>query len=612
MCGIAGIIGSEEDATLERGLESLHRRGPDGSSATRLDGLAFGSTRLAIMDLENGFQPFHDGSGRWVLHGTGEIYNAAELRDHLSSSGARFRSTCDLEAVVHAWSAWGEQCIGRLNGMFAIAIWDRWERVLHLFRDPCGQKPLYYHRGAARFAFASEIRALRAMGVPFEFDPSSLGAYLSLRYLPGPDTACRNVVELPAGHHLKIDARGVKMRRVMSEPDAGRACEADLLDSVRTDAVRIASRADVPAVLYLSGGVDSWMLAEANRSHGRALDAITLDFPGSLGEGDAAAEISRQNGLRHHRIPWRHDAVERLPDLVERLESPVGDPLIVAFDLLAESARGIGAKVALSGEGPDEWFGGYSFHRAAGWADCLHRVGGAAALNASAAGLSLGGPLADRVAGLGQSLGADGRRRVASWLRHWCRATREERANGLRRLFTLEEIRRMTIHSTPTAPDLAELEPFGASSPDESLVCCALASQTRGWLPGWVIGRHEKIALARGLEIRMPFLDPRIAALSCPDAKKAWRRCAKRAGMPSSGRPKQAFSLPAVEVVRSPVFLEIASGYLNPEAIVRRGWFDAAAVERIKTRALDGSFLAAKQWAALVILEIWAVGQKMH
>jgi len=611
MCGIAGIIGHKSGDAIESSLATLRLRGPDGTSITRLEGIDFGSTRLAILDLKHGEQPFEDAQGRFVLHGTGEIYNADELREMLCADGVRFRSHCDLEVIAHAWAKWGADSISKLNGMFAISLWDRREHEFHLFRDPCGQKPLYFHHSASRFAFASEMRALRALGIPREFDPSAIAAYLALRYVPGPRTACRQITELGAGQYLKLYRAGnLSLRHIRFDHNPKHACSIESLDALRNDAVRIASRADVPIALYLSGGVDSWLLADANQRHGQARHAVTLDFPGALGEGNAAAQIARQNGLSHHRISWSHSALKRLPQLIERLESPIGDPLIVAFDLLAETTRNLGAKVVLSGEGPDKWFGAYSFHRAAGWAEAIGRVGGTALLPAIAQVILRSGPLADHFAGLRQSLGADGRRRIAAWLTDWPSASPEERANGLRRLFRSEEIQHIVRLQECGAADLAEMEPFTPEIQGQPLLRRALASQSSHWLPGWVIGRHEKIALARGLEIRMPFLDPRLAALNFPDNKKTWRRCAARAGCAQSNAPKQAFALPAADLVSSPEFRELAAAYLSEPAVRQRAWFDPAGVATIQQRALGGSFLAAKQWAALVMLEIWERGQK--
>ncbi|TAG08707.1 MAG: asparagine synthase (glutamine-hydrolyzing) [Verrucomicrobia bacterium] len=611
MCGIAGIIGPHSESALEYSLATLRIRGPDGTSITRLDGIDFGSTRLAIVDLKQGEQPFEDSEGRFILHGSGEIYNADELRETLCREGCRFRSLCDIEVIVHAWAKWGPVCISKLNGMFAIALWDKQEHELHLFRDPCGQKPLYYHHTADRFAFASEIRALRALGIFRQLDPAAIAAYLTLRYVPGPRTTCHQITELGAGQYLKLDrSRKISQRLIRYQSDPKLSLSVESIDSLRNNAVRIASRADVPIALYLSGGVDSWLLADANQKHGKARHAITLDFPSALGEGEAAARIARENGLQHHRIPWSNEWLKRLPDLIDRLESPIGDPLVVAFDLLAETARGIGAKVVLSGEGPDEWFGGYSFHRAAGWADTICSFGGAVLLPALAQVISRSGPLADHISSLRQSIGDEGRRRIAAWIADWPDASPEERANGLRRLFRCEEIQQIAQRPGWVAADLAALEPFTPESQGLPLIHRALASQSSHWLPGWVIGRHEKIALARGLEIRMPFLDPRLAALQFPDAKKTWRLCAAKAGWADSKKPKQAFALPAADLVRSPEFLELASAYLSESAVRQRAWFAPAKVVSIQQRALKGSFLAAKQWAALVMLEIWERGQK--
>ena len=608
MCGIAGFIGPWPADALPAALHAMRLRGPDGTHATRIDDIQFGSTRLAIVDPAGGAQPFTDQTGRFIVHGSGEIYNAPELRRELTGHGHLFRSQCDLEVVAHAWAQWGSDAIGRFNGMFAIALWDRAERQLHLMRDPCGQKPLLYWQRDGRFAFASELRALTAAGIPREIRPEAIHGYLALRYIPEPDTAWRHIHHLPGGHHLAF--RDGKIVKPTPFPPSLTPAE---LDPLRRDAVDIATRADVPAVLYLSGGVDSWMLADAAKGSDSIRDALTFDFPAPLGEGQAAAEIARYAGLRHHRIDWKPDDLNRLPALVEQLESPVGDALIVAFDRLAEATTALGAKVALSGEGPDEWFGGYGFHRAALWGDRIQRIGGGAPFRPLAALVHAASPLTDRLAGLRQPLGNDGRDRIARWLAAWPGASREEQFNGLRRLFTPAEILNLASSSAPfcAPPDLAALEPLppDARGRGEGSLRAALLHQATSWLPAWAIGRHEKIAMARGIEVRMPFLDPRLAALTRADSKRQWRACARRAGWSQAHAPKQAFAMPAVAVVRSAAFATLAGDFLSPSAIRARGWFRPEAVAAMAERARHGSFLAAKQWAALVILEIWARAQ---
>jgi asparagine synthase (glutamine-hydrolysing) len=289
----------------------------------------------------------------------------------------------------------------------------------------------------------------------------------------------------------------------------------------------------------------------------------------------------------------------------------VGDIIIVAFDLLAECAAGLGLRAVLSGEGPDEWFCGYSFHRAHLWAGRLSAVPWGLPLLAAAMGRA--GPLASRCAGLGQALGREELRRIAAWLRGWQASSPRERADGLRRLFTPAEMTGL-VHPDLRAEwhrDLADLEPLTSDRLPE-----ILNAQCQGWLPGWVIGRHEKIAMARAVEVRMPLLDRSLRdyAGGLPMTRRcngwrdkiAWREMARKQGLRASARPKQAFSPPAVATVRDPTFGALDAGYLSPDSLRRRGWFLPAGIASLRRRARAGSLIAAKQWAALLILEIWA------
>lgn len=372
-----------------------------------------------------------------------------------------------------------------------------------------------------------------------------------------------------------------------------------------------ACRADVPVGIYLSGGVDSGFLARTAAAQGLAGPALTLTFEQGLDEADRAGAIAGAAGLPHHRIPWRSLALERLPDLVSRLENPVGDVIIVALDLFAETAADLGVRAVLSGEGPDEWFCGYGFHRAHLWAKRLGIVPGL--LRLLAAAMPLAGTLASRLAGLEQALGREERQRIASWLRGWKSATPRERSDGLRRLFTPAEMRGLVSPELCAQwdLDLVDLEPLASDDLPE-----ILATQCQGWLPGWVIGRHEKIAMARAVEVRMPLLDRTLRdyADRLPVARRcngwrdkiAWRDMLRGQGLRDSARPKQAFSPPAVATVRIRTFAELDAGYLGADSLQRRGWFSADGLESLRRRARAGSLIAAKQWSAVLILEIWA------
>jgi asparagine synthase (glutamine-hydrolysing) len=608
MCGIAGFTGSWPPDSLGKALTAMRLRGPDGAHVLHRPGLHLGAVRLAIVDPEHGAQPFTDDAEDCICFAAGEIYNAPELRDELRAEGAAFRSRCDLEVIPHAWSLWGAASIRRLQGMFAVALWQQSEQCLYLFRDATGQKPLYWTQQAERFGFASELRGLGAAGFPLQVDTRQLGAYLALRYLPGPQTAFSGVQALAPGHALSV--RSGQPARVWRWDHTEPPPAADLAALAR-QAVQRACRADVPVGIYLSGGVDSAFLAQTAAEHGVAGPALTLTFDHALDEAARAREVARAAGLAHQCVPWNSAALERLPDLVARLENPVGDVIIVALDLLAERAAALGLRAVLSGEGPDEWFCGYGFHRAHLWARRLSTVPGL--LRLLAAGMPRAGALASRFAGLEQALGPAELRRIAAWLRGWQAASARERSDGLRRLFTPSELQGL-IHPELHADwnrDLAELEPLHSDTLAE-----VLAAQCQGWLPGWVAGRHEKIALARAVEVRMPLLDRTLRdyAHRLPDTQRcsgrrdkvAWRNMLRAQGLGDAERPKQAFSPPAVATVRSPAFAELDAGYLGADSLRRRGWFAAKGVEALRQRARAGSLLAAKQWSALVILEIWA------
>ena len=393
MCGIAGFVGAWPPDSLDKALTALRLRGPDGTYTLHRPDVHLGAVRLAIMDPEHGTQPFADRTGDCICFAAGEIYNAPELREELQGQGAVFRSRCDLEVIPHAWALWGEASIRRLQGMFAVALWHQREQCLYLFRDATGQKPLYWTRQADRFAFASELRGLGAAGLALQVETRTLGAYLALRYLPGPATAFSGVQALAPGHVLSVrpgqPAKVGRWDRIEPAP------RADLATLAR-QAVQRACRADVPVGIYLSGGVDSAFLAHTAAAAGLTGPALTLTFDHALDEAGRAGAVARATGLPHHRVPWRSAALDRLPDLVARLENPVGDVIIVALDLLAEQAAALGLRAVLSGEGPDEWFCGYGFHRAHLWAQRLSRVPGLLPL--SAAGMPLAGALAARVA----------------------------------------------------------------------------------------------------------------------------------------------------------------------------------------------------------------------
>src|SRR6185503_313599 len=266
MCAISGIVNLDprrpvDPAVLDRMTDSMSHRGPDGRG-TFIDGNAgFGHRRLSIIDLAGGAQPMFNEDSSVVTVFNGEIYNYADLTGDLVARGHRFRTHCDTETIVHAYEEYGDSCLERFRGMFAIALWDTRQRKLLLARDRLGIKPVYYYQGQGFLAFASEIKALLEIpGVPCEVDLDALSLYASLRYVPGPRTMFRNIFKLQPGHVLTLNRNGISIRKYWDMEFHPRDESDDEMlsrfDSLLTEAVRLRLVAEVPLGVFLSGGLD--------------------------------------------------------------------------------------------------------------------------------------------------------------------------------------------------------------------------------------------------------------------------------------------------------------------------------------------------------------------
>jgi asparagine synthase (glutamine-hydrolysing) len=366
MCGIAGVVGDRRAANLVGGMIEVQRhRGPDGEGVfTDPSGeVALGHRRLAILDLSDaGRQPMTSADGRWTIVLNGEIFNYVELRREL---GGVFRSATDTEVLLRACGEWGiEKTLARSVGMFAFALWDAQERELTLARDRVGEKPLVYFRHAGMLAFSSELKAL----APFHdrrLDPQAVDAYLALGYIPAPLAIFRGCRKLEPGHLLRLKDGRADVRRWWSPENAApgekrtRAERVEHLRSLVAEAVRMRLRADVPVAIFLSGGVDSSVVAAACAIQGSKLAAFTADFGGGHPDLPYAARVAAHLGLRHEVL--RIDASEALAgfrQLLWHYDEPFADSSAIPSFALARALAGR-YKVVLNGEGGDEAFGGY-------------------------------------------------------------------------------------------------------------------------------------------------------------------------------------------------------------------------------------------------------------
>ncbi len=613
MCGIAGGTDLSLEH-LDQGIKALRHRGPDGTGTFSTQNFNVGMTRLAILDLANGAQPFASPNKRVQVVCNGEIYNWKELRTQLRRSGHRFHTECDCEILPAAWIEWGEKMFSKLVGMFAIALHDQRTRTLYLGRDRCGEKPLYYSTQGP-FRFASEVKALAKMGVPLRPEAAYLSTWLSLRYLPEPKTLFQNIETVPAAHYLKIPASEKPTLTRYWEPSHRdpMAFDKDIktsvaeLDKLTRSAVERALQADVPVATYLSAGVDSSLLAHYVKDLGADVTTVSIGFGAGSDETTEAARFAKSLALPHHSRNLTPDCLEDLPRVIAQMERPVGDALIMAFDRLASHTSSLGCKVALGGEGPDEHFAGYSFQKAYQRAKQLGAIG----RQSAAAALQLApGKLLDLTSQFPASLGGSGRKKVVSYLKNFSKTSEFERITGLHTLFESTEISEFLHPSLreeqqDATPTLAARRGSPLDTP--------LRSQYQSWLPDWSLIRQDKNAMAHSLEYRAPFLDHRIIdfAFEQPDSYKIsgrqdkflWRElAAKHLPKEVTQRVKQPFYLPLEQDDWRTKLITLAREILSRENLAHHNWLSYDAVAPLFSAR---EFLPLKKLASLLILQLW-------
>ena len=384
MCGIAGVLDLNQKAVPNLGhrlavMNELQRhRGPDGEGAWMHQGghLGFGHRRLSIIDLETGGQPMSDGEGNWITY-NGELYNYIELRDELGRD--RFVTTSDTEVILRAYRRWGADCLQRFRGMFAFALWDQARQTLFCARDRFGIKPLYYTIAGGVFYVASEIKALLPYVEKIETDLEGLKDYLTFQFCLNGKTLFKGISELPPGHLLQVAQGRVDVRRywdVYYSPDFEHttAYFEEQVRSLLADSVALHTRSDVPVGAYVSGGLDSSIVASLATEH---LGAPIWGFTGRFPIGEAydesryARDLARQRSMKLHEIDISaSDFIENIRSVVYHLDYPVAGPGSFPQYMVSRVASRH-RKVVLGGQGGDEIFGGYTRYLIAYFEQCI-------------------------------------------------------------------------------------------------------------------------------------------------------------------------------------------------------------------------------------------------
>lgn len=511
MCGISGIVWSgasrscHESSALPNMIRTLAHRGPDdcGSYRSEDGAVEFGHTRLSIIDLSSaGHQPMASSGGRYWVTFNGEIYNYRELREQLHQSGVQFRTESDTEVLLAMYEVHGDDCLRRLRGMFAFAIWDTVERSCLIARDMFGIKPLYYHADRDRVVFASELKALLNSGlVPKRLNPTAVAGFFRTGSVPEPESMLLEVRSLPAGHALRISVDGSKEWQhspiVFSPgPSDPSACLSDtraaLIDSVEHHFV-----SDVPVGIFLSGGVDSTvLLGLASRERRGEICTLSVAFDDAgFDESSLARRTAAHFGSTH--IERRINAsTARL--LLDEFFSRLDSPTIDGFNTFVVSrfAQEQGIKVVLSGIGGDELFGGYP------------SFGGIPKMLGLRDRLS--GPLAHWSGGVLECLAQNARwRRMGQFMR--CEPSVRSAYDAYRSIFIASESARMALGYTGSLP--APCWSFESGFPSQPTVADEISALELGlYMRNQLLRDSDVMSMACGLELRVPFLDQELFA----------------------------------------------------------------------------------------------------
>lgn len=613
MCGIAGFVAEginlQDDSVVRRMIHAIRHRGPDASGVYLDESAALGHARLSIIDLSGGGQPMCNEDGTLWITFNGEIFNYVELRIELIARGHVFSTKSDTEVILHLFEEYGEDSVTRLNGQWAFAIWDKKRRRLFLSRDRFGVRPLFYAEAQGAFLFASEIKALFAWpGFERRLDLEALNEIFTFWHTLPPRTAFQGVKELPPGHSamfasgritvkrywdLDYQARGLHSNGEFDEDDC-----AERLLALLEDATRLRLRADVPVGAYISGGIDSTLIASLVKHTGvTRLNTFSVRFEDSeLDEGPFQSEAVKSLGTDHREILCSNRQIRQIfPDVIWHAEKPVIRTAPAPLYVLAKLVRDSGYKVVLTGEGADEVLGGYDIFKEAKvrafWAaqpDSKMRPLLLRKLYPYQSRTQMQSPA--YLSAFFHAGEADRRSPFFSHLPRWRMTSR------LKSFFSGDAKSQLAIE--------APVEWLGRSLPEtfagwdaftkaQYLEACYL-------LPGYILSSQgDRVAMAHAVEGRFPFLDHRVAEFACrlPSRllmkvlqekhllKRSARNLVPRAVLE---RHKQPYRAPDARSFFCAGSADYVDELLSPGRIREDGVFHPGAVEKLVEKARRG------------------------
>ena len=619
MCAIFGSISTPPNPVMsildaEKCLLKMGHRGPDAHgleafTSPNATGL-LGHARLSIIDLANGKQPMHSANGNAILSFNGEIYNYPALKEQLLKKGHVFSEQSDTEVLLHAYQEWGSNCLGRLRGMFAFALWDAKEESLLIARDQFGKKPLFYLEHANTLYFASEIKALLEIpGIKLSFNEKQLRNYAVYRYVPSPNTFISEINKLSAGSFLKWQQGAIELRKYFTPQDAGASLQElspekavekfwDVLD----ESVYLRMAADVPFGAFLSGGIDSSAIVALMSKHSnQQVKTFSIGFnEREYSELEYAAVIAKKFNTDHHElVVSQDDVIALLPEVIRFRDAPVCEPSDIPIYLLSKEARKT-VKMVLTGEGSDEVLGGYPKHSFERMVAPFHVIPGLLRHKLVA-------PLIDIL--------PYRFRRAKTAIRNVNIEDFNERMPGWFGGLSIKQADCLIHHSEQAPlPQLSRSEMHG------SLRSILLFDQL-SWLPDNLLERGDRMTMAASLEARMPFMDIQLAEFvaTLPDHYRIRGRTTKwilRKAMESIlprdilERPKVGFRVPVNIWFQTTMKEYLQEHLLGPESI-SNAFYHARALQTLVSEHVDGRQNHEKVLWMLLNLEIW-LRQNQH
>ena len=617
MCGIAGVVSTTRESNITEALvhhmcEQIVYRGPDDEGLYVADGAGLGMRRLSIIDLSGGHQPvFNEDRSAWIVF-NGEIYNFPELRPELESRGHRFYTNSDTEVIIHSYEEMGADCVKKLRGMFALAIYDKAKRKLTLARDRLGKKPLHYALHNGNLYFASEIKAILAVAPELaEVNSQGLLEYLYYGYVPDPITAFTGIHKLPPGHLIEFQDGEIRIRQYWDLPEYNTHSprnEEECLEELEQrlfEATKIRLISDVPLGAFLSGGTDSsTIVALMARASSGPVKTFSIGFKkDDFNEAHYARIVATKFGTDHHEMILEPDVVQTVEHLTSSLEEPFGDSSMLPTYYVSQMARRH-VTVALSGDGGDEIFAGYDryrihadrqvFEHIPGWARRFYRN-------------QIFPRLPNRM---------QGRKFSYNISLPW----QERYVDGLSFLPAFERDTPLLSYDFRQILNRSDdpgnvLRRYFGQAPAKNPVDQLLYVDTKTYMVGDILAKVDRMSMLNSLEVRVPILDhvfvewvtglPHQWKLRGNRQKYILRKLAERVGVPREVlyRQKQGFSLPLVHWMRNEL-KDMLMILVEPRTL-ERGYFQASGVRKLMDdHLLRGKTMTGRLWR-LLMFELW-------